>query len=210
MSDADKGLGSKILGLFVETEDQPAPALEQEKSPADVVAELARESSAAGAPTPPPVALRLEAAKAPPAPADFDAIFHDAGMEKDELDRVRKAEELLRGLPEATSVAVKRQIVEAALKAFGFEIEKIIQAAQNQKRALDAYVRVNENATAKAIAEAQAQIQALNEKIATARAEIDKRTSGLSNLAAAAQARKEQVQKVLDFFHVPAGPAPQP
>jgi oligoendopeptidase F len=140
---------------------------------------------------------------------NFEEIFSSAGMDPAELDRVKKAEELLKGLPPETPAAVKRQIVEASLKAFGFDLGKIVQAAQNQIRAVDAYVRVNETATAKAVSDAQAEIQRLNDKIAAMRADIDKRNGSLANLSAQAQVRKADVQKVIDFFQAPSAPAPQ-
>lgn len=208
-----KGLGSKLLGIFVESDDssEPTAGADSGKTPAEIVAELAGKSGATKAPAapvePPAPALKLDKLSAAQgAPADFSAIFRDAGMDAAELDRVKKAEELLRSLPEATPIAVKKQIVEASLRAFGFEVEKIVAAAQNQKRALDTYVKVNETATAKAITEANAQIQSLNEKIAALRADIEKRTAGLSAIGSAAQARKTDVQKVIDFFQTPVPP----
>jgi hypothetical protein len=225
----EKGIGSKILGLFVESEGQESPTAPPNppsgpgasKSAADEIAELARQAgtapTAAGKPGAPPAApapagppLKLSPAApaaAPGAALDFAAIFKDAGMDPAELDRVAKAEDLLQKLPASIGQAEKRTIVEASLKAFGFEIEKISAAAQNQKRALDAYVKVNETATAKAIADAEAQIKAFNEKIASLRAEIEKRTAQLSQIASQAQARKADVQKVVDFFQ---GPTPPP
>lgn len=237
-----KGLGSKLLGIFVETDarDRDADPADGGKSPAEVLAELAQQSdpsavakkgapasrlpSAPAAPEPAsqsglPPNLRLERASPPPAsgPVDFMAIFREAGMDAAELDRVKKAEELLKSLPEATPTVVKKQIVEASLKAFGFEIDKIVAAAQNQKKALDAYVRVNESATAKSIQDAEAQIRAYTEKIAALRSDIEKRTAQLTSLSLAAQTRKGEVQKVLEFFQAPAeasvgapSPAPRP
>jgi hypothetical protein len=207
---SDKGIGSRILGIFVETPDKPdsPEALEPEqsgRSPADLVAELAQASAAApGGPGPGPgaparQAAALESAIAA-APTDFDTIFKDSGMDADELDRVRKAEELLKSLPEATPIEVKRQIVEASLKAFGFDTARILAAAQTQQKALDAYVRVNESATAKSTELAQQEIASLNEKIASLRTDIEKRTATLKGVAGAASARKLQLQKVLDFF----------
>src|SRR5689334_12910027 len=137
MAENDKGLGSKFLGLFVE-QGQPKEDDGTAPSPAEQIAELARKSTggapgaaaaAAAAPTPVP-GLKIEKmAASGGAPADFDAVFREAGMDGGELDRVKKAEELLRGLPDATPQDVKRQIVEASLKAFGFELEKIVVAA---------------------------------------------------------------------------------
>jgi hypothetical protein len=215
-----KGLGSKFIGLFVEREgdadaspDAVSAHEKGAKTAAEEIAELAGQVAppAAAAPAGPPLNLKMTAAAAGGAPADFDAIFRDAGMDVGDLDRVKKAEELLKSLPEATPQAIKKQIVEASLKAFGFEIEKIVQAAQNQKRALDAYVKVNENATAKAITDAEGEIRALNEKIAKLKGDIEKRTGSLVAISTAARSRKDQVQKVLDFFQVPAvPPAAQP
>lgn len=219
----EKGIGSKILGLFVESEGQgdpsappnPPPGSGASKSAADEIAELARQTGVApaagkpGAPPPPPPGPPLKLSPTSPTaagPLDFGAIFKDAGMDPAELDRVAKAEDLLQKLPASIGQAEKRAIVEASLKAFGFEIEKIAAAAHNQKRALDAYVKVNETATAKAITDAEAQIKAFNEKIAALRAEIEKRTAQLSQIASQAQARKADVQKVLDFFQAPAPP----
>jgi hypothetical protein len=232
MPEDDKSLGSKLLGLFIETDagrKQPEPSEEGGGSAADLVAELARSSapqrpvSAPPSPpaaAPPPRPARVEAAPRPapslepqaaPASIDFERIFREVGMDAVDLERVRKAEELLRSLPEATPVAVKRQIVDAALRAFGFDIQRIIAAAQNQLRALDTYVRLNETATAKALQEAEQQIQSLNEQIAQLRADIDKRTRSLAGLDGAAQGRKAEIQKVLDFFQPPpAGPGPTP
>ncbi|HYV44434.1 MAG TPA: hypothetical protein VFA20_06205 [Myxococcaceae bacterium] len=223
----DKGIGSKILGLFVESEGEAKPKDAGElsrfglktppKSAAEEVAELARASGApaagtAAAPPPPPSSpspeppLKLAPASAPGAAVDFAAIFKDAGMDPAELDRVGQAEALLSKLPATIGQVEKRAIVEASLKAFGFEIEKIVTAAQNQKRALDAYVRVNETAAAKANQEAEAKIKSLTEQIAQLRADVEKRGAGLTQLTAKAQDRKVQVQKVLEFFSSPETP----
>jgi hypothetical protein len=212
---SEKGIGSKFIGLFVESDGQSAPQPSgkpgQPKSAADLVAELAQQS---GAPKPnaaahlPEVKLIPSAPPATPgAPIDFDAVFKGAGMDPSELDRVKKAEDLLRSLPDATPLAVKKQIVEASLKAFGFEIEKILGAAANQKRALDAYVKVNEQHTTKAIQDAETQIRSFTEKIALLRAEIEKRTQTLTQVTNAATGRKAEVQKVIEFFQPPANPA---
>ncbi len=224
----EKGLGSKLLGLFVEVKDDGTPADgseavtrdDGEKSAAELVAELAGQSAprkaagpSAAAPTAAPAPkLNIPAPTGPvtPAQVDFDAVFKGAGMDTAELDRVRKAEELLKSLPESTPVDVKRQIVEASLKAFGFEISKIVGAAQNQLKALDTYVRVNEQQTAKAITDAQAKIAQLEDQVISLRADITKRTETLAGVGAAAEGRKTQVNQVLAFFHVAAAPAAKP
>jgi hypothetical protein len=204
-----KGLGSKLLGLFVEREANDVaaePGGEREKTAAELVAELAGQATAPQAPAA-PSELQLDKLAIPSTGvADFDLIFRKAGMDAGELDRVRKAEELLKSLPEATPQGVKKQIVEASLKAFGFEVEKIVLAAQNQQRALDTYFKVNETATATANGDAEDQIRQLTEKIAQLQKDIEQRSASLQLLSASASSRKEQVQKVLNFFHAPAVP----
>jgi hypothetical protein len=227
----EKGLGKKLLGLFVETDPNDAtpaegsPSIDRgEKSAAELVAELASQSApkkggpqphAQGAPPPParaPMAMPQPSGPVTPATVDFDVVFKSAGLDAGELDRVRKAEDLLKSLPESTPQDIKRQIVEASLKAFGFDVQKIAGAALNQLKALDTYVRLNEQQTAKGITDAQAQIAQYEDKIITLRADITKRTDALASTAAAADLRKAQVNKVLEFFHAapPAPPAPKP
>lgn len=223
----EKGLGSKLLGLFVESKDgTPAEGTEAvssddgEKSAADIVAELAGQSApkkgaapahSMGGGVPPPARPAMSVPMPPagsvaPASIDFDAVFKGAGMDTAELDRVKKAEELLKSLPESTPNDVKRQIVEASLKAFGFDIAKIVAAAQNQVKAVDTYVRVNEQQTAKAITDAQTQIAQLEDKVISLKADITKKTETLAAVAAAAEARKGQVHRVLEFFQAPVAP----
>jgi hypothetical protein len=215
----EKGLGSKLLGLFVETEatpkapaEHPAPdAPAREPTAAELVAQLAGHAT----PAPPPAPDAPAAPPTAPAPTghaarvDFEAVFRGAGMDATELDRVRKSEELLKSLPEATPQDVKRQIVEASLKAFGFELAKIVGAAQNQVRALDTYVRLKEQQTAKANADAQAQIAQLDEKIIGLRADIAKRAEQLTAVTSAAEGRRGELKRVVDFFGPPPAP-PRP
>src|SRR3954468_22089315 len=166
-----KGIGKKLLGLFVEKEggEEQAPEGTGEKSAAELVAELANQSAPGGprahaAPEAPPPNLKMDRLTAASGEqVDFDQIFQDGGLDPAELDRVKKAEDLLKGLPEATPHEVKKQIVEASLKAFGFEVVKIIQAASTQLRALDVFVKANTDLTVKSITDAEAQIKQLNE-----------------------------------------------
>ncbi len=223
----EKGLGSKLLGLFVEkadaTPDEGTAAVDKpdsEKTAAELVAELAGETMPKkGHAPPPPPAGRVPTPAAPPRPnlpmptgpvtpavVDFDAVFKGAGLDVSDLDRVRKAEDLLKSLPEATPQDIKRQIVEASLKAFGFDVQKIVAAAQNQLKALETYRRVNETQTAKSITDAQAQIAQLEDKVISLRADITKKTEALASVGAAADSRKAQVHQVLDFFGAPAAP----
>ncbi|MDP2269725.1 MAG: hypothetical protein Q8N23_00740 [Archangium sp.] len=222
----EKGLGSKFLGLFVESKDgtpeegtEAVERSDKEKTPAELVAELAGQSAPkkgsvvspgpAAAPAPRP-AMPAPSGPVTAATVDFDAVFKTTGLDASDLDRVRKAEELLKGLPESTPIDVKRQIVEASLKAFGFDIAKIVGAAQQQLKALDTWVRLNEQQTVKGITDAQTQIAQLEDKVISLKADITKRTDQLASLTAAAEGRKGQVHRVLEFFNAPAAPAAKP
>lgn len=202
----DKGLGSKLLGLFVEVKDEsPSPPEQSAKSPAEIVAELAGQSAPPKSPSPsfaPPIspAPSSSVASTNAAPIDFDAIFRNAGVNQEELDRVRKAEELLKGLPENTPIDIKRQIVEASLKAFGFDLAKIVAAAHGSLKALDTYVRLTEQQTAKSVADAQANIAQLEEKVAALKTDIAKRREQFRAVSAAAEVRKSEVHRVIEFF----------
>jgi hypothetical protein len=208
----DKGLGSKFLGLFVESssgekgeEEDP----EGQPSAAEQVATLAAQSAPRkGPPVPggtPPAQVPL--ARPPPgtvpATVNFEEVFRAAGMEAADLDRVKKAEELLRSLPESTPQEIKRQIVEASLKAFGFDVQKIAAAAQGQQKAVDTWLTLNDKQTQKALADAKVKIAQLEDQVITLKADIAKRTDALAALGAAGEQRKLQVQRVLDFFQVP-------
>lgn len=227
-----KGLGSKFLGLFVEKEGGASPEAEAEsddsaKSAADLVAELAGQGThpkpstpkAAAAPPAPPLAPTREAVPAyqpkpgeaplQPASIDFDPVFKKAGIDAGELDNVKKALELLKGLPADAPVAMKRTIVETTLRTMGFPVEKLVQGANNQLRALGNHAKEHESATQQAIEMAQANIRQLDEKIIELKVAIDKRAQSLTQVKMAVEARKAEVQKVLEFFQTPA-PAGEP
>lgn len=230
----DKSLGSKLLGVFFESDPKDATPAEgteavpgAPKSAAEIVAELAGTAAPRPVPAarttaaPPPRAAPPAAASAPapvstlgplpaaePAQVDFDEVFRKVGMDVAELDRVRKAEELLKGLPEGTPQEIKRQIVEAALKAFGFDTAKIVTSAQGQQKALETWVRLNEQQTEKALADAKAKIAQLEDQVIGLRADIEKKKLNLAGLSAAAQGRAAQVSRVLEFFRGSQPPAP--
>ena len=223
-----KGLGSKFLGLFVEKEGGASPEGEAEtpdsaKSAADLVAELAGQGNhppkAPAAPPAPPLAPTREAVPAyqpkpgeaplQPATIDFDPVFKKAGIDAGELDNVKKALELLKGLPADAPQAMKRTIVETTLRTMGFPVEKLVQGANNQLRALGNHAKEHESATQQAIEMAQANIRQLDEKIIELKVAIDKRAQSLTQVRMAVEARKAEVQKVLEFFQSPA-PAGEP
>src|SRR5947209_4777531 len=111
-----KGVFSKALGIFVETDGDARDAESDAGKPpgggsaADEIAAIAKGAGVARPPAeaPLPPNLKLDTAQAALAPTDFDLIFKNAGMDASELDRVKKAEELLKSLPAETPQPVKK------------------------------------------------------------------------------------------------------
>ena len=125
MSDK-KTWGSTVLGWFVVQEDGTPGAT----APPDAAPPAAPE----------PPAFVTEPPAAPGGRVDFPKVYEAAGVGAEEQGRVAKAAELLAALPAGTEPAVKKQIVEASLKAFGVPIEKIIEGAVQEIQALEAYI----------------------------------------------------------------------
>ena len=224
-----KGWGSTVLGWFIERDRDEgpagpggaAPAGERTGAEADP-ADAGAAAAAAAAPEAPAV-FQHE----PPRPAGgevpFDAVFDAAGVDAEERERVAKARQLLASLPSETPLAVRKQIVEASLTAFGVPIDNIIETGVAEIEALEAYIRKSAADTQALLEESNRRIAQLEEEMAKVRAGIEGRVRQQQGVADACNARKLEVQKVLEFFgqeavarvvqasprlHEPAGPQP--
>ena len=122
--------GKSVKGWFVVPEDGA-----QEKSTDDLIAKYANDP-----PAPPPVTLKGPLPGLVGGKIEFSQVYDAAGVDKEERERISKAQELLRSLPAETPVATKKQIVEASLKAFGVPTEKIIEGAVEEMHALEAFI----------------------------------------------------------------------
>ncbi|MDQ3799564.1 MAG: hypothetical protein M3384_08945 [Acidobacteriota bacterium] len=131
---------------------------------------------------------------------DFDAVFEAGGVDADERERIAKAKSLLESLPESTDVSVKKQIVEASLKAFGVPIEKIIEAGVAEIEALEFYIRSGASDTEKVLQDGSARIQQYEQEIQNLRRIMEERVREQNAVVAACNAKKLDVQKVLEFF----------
>ena len=140
----------------------------------------------------------------PPPPTggqvDFAAVFAAAGVDAEEQQRVARTTELLRSLPAGTDAAVKKQIVEASLKAFGVPIEKIIEASVEEIQALDGYIRNGAADNEKLIQESDARIKQYEEEIKNIRAVMQQSVEEQQNLIKVCNDKKLEVQQVLEFF----------
>lgn len=204
-----KGWGATVAGWFIEHEDAggqtsvaeagPDASVPDHVSTEDAQAPLSAQSEYT-TPSPTQGVFRT-----PPPPAiggqvDFEAIFAAAGVDDEERQRVAKTIELLRSLPAGTDTAVKKQIVEAALKAFGVPIEKIIEASVEELQALDGYVRNGAADNEKLIQESDARIKQFEEEIKNIRAVMQQSVEEQQTVIRVCNDKKLEVQQVLEFF----------
>ena len=183
--------GTTVLGWFVvrdgESHDSPVPDV-PDQPPADTPAGTAPTFCQ----TPPPPATDGR--------VDFEGVFGAAGIDHDERDRVERASSLLASLPSETPVAVRKQIVEAAMKAFGVPLDKIIETGVEEIQALEGYIRTSAADADQLLAESRKRIEQLEREIADVRTVMDQRTREQTAIAAACNAKKIDVQRVLEFF----------
>jgi hypothetical protein len=195
MSDK-KNWGSTVLGWFVvrEGSEEGLVPLEQGAPP---------EEGGAGPPPqpePPPVTFLREPPKAVAGTVDFDGVLDAAGVDASERDLFAKAQALLGGLPPGTDPVVKRQIVEASLTAFGVPVDKIIEAGVESIQALEGYLRKSAADTAGTAREVQAIVAGYEQKIADARALLERKLQEQAAVQTSCNAKKLEVQTVLEFF----------
>ena len=172
----------------------------------------AEEPSFALPPSPPPAPAPPPAPPAPPAPpvfklatrypttVDFPTVLQRAGVDIQPQQRVIKAQDLLRSLPEGTPLPLKRQIVEAAFTAFDVPTHKIIEAAYTEVSALEAFIDQGGQATQKVIDEGTARIAELDAEIAEIRESMAAAISDQAIRDAATQEQINGVRPILSFF----------
>src|SRR5688572_24538365 len=167
-----KSWASTVTGWFIER-DEPAATVTPEAGETTQSPSVDTFSPApANYSTPSPTQTVFQ--KAPPPPSggqvDFAAVFEAAGVDAEEQQRVARTTELLRSLPAGTDAAIKKQIVEASLKAFGVPLEKIIEATVEVIHALDGYIRNGAADNEKLIQESDARIKQYEQEIKNIRA----------------------------------------
>jgi hypothetical protein len=195
-----KSWGSTVLGWFVvRPEDEAAGGVSDEAVIAAAAAGTAAAEYGADQPVVPVVPLH----DPPPAPGgqvDFPAVYTAAGVEADQQERVEKAAALLRSLPADTDPAVKKQIVEASLKAFGVPIDKIIEAGVEEIQALEAYIRAGGADTQKLLGESSSRIAQFEDEVRRIKQVMEERVQEQQAVVRACNERKLDVQRVLEFF----------
>jgi len=202
-----KGWGATVAGWFIEREGDPAHAgatgIEtgaESDSPGDAVEVSDALAGDYATPSPTQAVFQSPPPAAVGGQVDFGAVFAAAGVDAAEQERVSKTIELLRSLPAGTDAGVKKQIVEASLKAFGVAIEKIIEASVEELQALDGYIRNGAADNEKLIQESDARIKQYEEEIRNIRAVMQQSVEEQQTLIKVCNDKKLEVQQVLEFF----------
>jgi hypothetical protein len=194
MMSEKKGWGSTVLGWFIVQDESAAPA---DSSAASDPAVPAEEGGLPGAG---PAFFQKDPPAAIGGRVDFDAVFEAAGIAEEERRRVAKTLDLLQSLPAETPVAVRKQIVEASLKAFGVPIEKIIEAGAGEIQALEGYIRAGAADTQQLLQQSAQRIQQYEAEIKQIRTVMDQRVQEQQAVVKACNDKKLTVQQVLEFF----------
>jgi len=184
MTDGKTRWGNTVLGWFVvrDSETDPCPA------PADATSPTAAVEPVGDLPA------------APGGVVDFDAVFDAFGIDSEARDRLVKADGLLKTLPAGTDPTVKRQIVEASLKAFGLPFEQIIESACEEVQALDAYQRKGGASLQAFCDEADRRIAGFEQEIRSIRTAMEKEVSDQKRTLESCNRKKLEIQRVLEFF----------
>jgi hypothetical protein len=191
-----KGWGATVAGWFIER-DEPAGPVEIEVPDVPVSPTPVEDYT-----TPSPTQSVFQTAPPPPTggQVDFAAVFQAAGVDQEEQQRVTRTTDLLRSLPAETDITVKKQIVEASLKAFGVSVDKIIEATVEEIQALDGYIRNGAADNEKLIQESDARIKEYETEIQNIRSVMQQSVDEQQKLIKVCNDKKLEVQQVLEFF----------
>lgn len=201
-----KKIGETVLGWFVVREDEEEAAEPEPEEPEKLVQQYQKKRPPPPAEESAPPSLRLQgqvpqvAAGAAHAPDMFDQVFRAAHISDDAQQRVEKARALLESLPTDTPKDVKKQIVEASLKAFSIPIDSIIETAAEEIQALEAFIQHGERHTQSVLADASAQIEKLAANINEIKKLMEMQVRTQQGVVKASNDQKLRVQKVLEFF----------
>lgn len=187
-----KNWGQNVMGWFIVSDDeQPTNGTPS--------ADAAPASTGSAAP-----AVEQIFVTAPPSAiggkVDFDAVFASAGIDDEGRTRVTKAVELMGSLPPDTPVVVKKQIVEASLKAFGVPIDQIIEAGVGEIQALEGYIRAGSADTQQVLADAEKRITLHEDEVRQLRAIMEQRVTEQQVVVKTCNDKKLTVQHMLEFF----------
>lgn len=173
--------------------------------PPDARATVIAPPGAASSGTAPPLAPTLvdgalPEGGLPPANLDLPALYRAYGIGQEEQSRVDRALSLLHTLPRETPKETKRQIVEAALLAFGIKVDAILEAAILHQRALDQHAEDGAQKTQTLLEESTLRLQELEREAERVRKIMQDQQIAQQALHLACADTRQKVQEILDFF----------
>lgn len=192
-----KGFGSTVLGWFVVREPEPGTASVSDESTDRLIEKYANETPSQ---PPPEVAFQGELPRSTGGAFDAKAVFLAAGVDEAEQERIDKAMALLKTLPAETPKEVKRQIVEASLKAFGYPVDQIIEAGAQEIQALELYAQNGQRQTQALLVDSQKRIEALNAEVERVKKVMEDAVAEQYALTQSTNQHKLRIQEVLEFF----------
>lgn len=135
-------------------------------------------------------------------PPRFDAVavLEAAGVNGEQRERVERTLELLRALPAETPAAVRKNIVEASLKAFDISIKAIVEAASAEVSAFDQYIANGHKQLDALRKESEQRIAELEAEIAKIDKRLEVATADQASLDEATISATDRVRPVLGFF----------
>ncbi len=206
MSDK-KNWGHTVLGWFVVKPEESRSGLDPalmadipgaaEPAPPEPLVTKTQDAEPS---LPPPVQPVGELPAADGGVVDFVRVFEAFGVDANERELWARASTLVNSLPPGTDPAIKKQIVEASLKAFGISIEKIIESGVEQIQALDGYQRGKASDVEKLHLEAGKRIAGLEDEIRSIRLVMDTASREQESIMSSCNSKKLEVQSVLEFF----------
>lgn len=200
----DKTWGKTVLGWFVVQEGEEAAETTGGEATLDDARLEALAAEGAAAEQQPEFDAASVFKKDLPAvkegDVDFPAVFEAAGVDSEEQGRITKARELLKSLPEGTDVALKKQIVNASLTAFGVPIEKIIESGVEEIQALEGYIRAGASDTQKVVEESEQRIRSYEQEIAQLKQVMQQRVQEQHLVMKRCNEKKLEIQEILEFF----------
>jgi hypothetical protein len=182
------------------TDDEYVPFSDASSKKHDDQPAAPSKPGAAAAQKPMPQVFNTPPPAAPGGNVDFDAVFEAAGVDEEERGRVTKAADLLKSLPPGTDPVVRKQIVEASLRAFGVPIDHIIEAGVQEIQALEGYIRAGASDTEAVSNESEKRIAQLQQQITDLRTVVLQRVEEQKQVMQSCNAKKLDIQAILEFF----------
>jgi len=135
-------------------------------------------------------------------PPTFDpvSVLETAGVSAEQRERVERTLELLKALPAETSASIRKDIVEASLKAFDISIKAIVEAANAELAAFRSFIAAGHRQLDEQSKKSGERIRDLQAEISKLQTHLEVAASDQASLDQAAIAASERVRPVLGFF----------